>query len=219
MEKSPPRFRFSLLTFLLAATIVGVTVSQWRTSRRLATANSELRQLRDLFGVLSVEDRSKVHAVAIEADEPDTWRWRLFLPKGARYEWNIAAEGIPQHAPPNTPAWGSASNEPYWQTENEVLVTARLREAEDGDWTLKVTSKIGDSEHQMSGISLKIPREKMAWRWTSPSTDGMVLGARGQQVLNPKGPIILLQQRGRVNQLNGDYDVPLPGFMIWLSSY
>ena len=67
-------------------------------------------------------------------------------------------------APPSQAGATSVSNEPYWDTGNEVLVTARLRELDDGDWRLSVSSKIGGSKHQMSGADLKIPRERMEWQ-------------------------------------------------------
>ena len=116
----------------------------------------------------------------------------------------------------------AVSNEPYWDTENEVLVTARLRQQEDGDWTLAVSSKIGDSKNQMAGATLKIPADKIQWMSTVPSTDGQVIGSKGTAVRNPDGPIILLQRRACEKQPNGSYQPSqstAPGFMLWLSRW
>lgn len=212
--------RFSLLAFLLAVTVVCLAVALWNTSTRLNSAESELRKLRNEAGYLTIDDRSKLHAVAIDTGEPNTWRWRMFVPKGVRYEWNIACEDIPMHSPPARPAASAVSNEPYWDTETEVLVTARLRKADEETWTLSVTSKVGDSNDQLGGTTLRIPREKIEWMGNTPSVDGQVLGARGTAVRDPDGPIILLQKRGRViDPPDGNYDVPLPGFMVWLSKW
>jgi hypothetical protein len=222
MDQPPSkrRPRFSLLAFLLGTAAICLAVSHWHTSRQLATAQMKLRQLRDEMGYLTVDDRSKVHAVALDSGAPDTWQWRIFLPKGARYKWNIACGDIPRDSPPAQAGVTSVSNEPYWTTENEALVTARLLQADEENWTLSVTSKIGGSRNQMSGATLKIPRDKIEWMSTVSSTDGQVIGSHGAAIRDPDGPIILLQRRACKRQPDGSYqpsDGPMPGFIIWLS--
>jgi hypothetical protein len=220
--KSRFRLQFSLLGFLVATLVVCLAISHWNTSRQLATAQAEVRRFRDALGYLSVDDRSKFHAVAIDTGAPNTWRWLLFVPKGARYQWNLACEGIPQNSPPARAGIVGVSNEPYWEKDNEVLVTAQLRQTDDGGWSLGITSKIGDSKDQMADVTLKIPAEKMEWMLSVPSTDGQVIGSNGPDVRDPAGPIILLQQRACEKQPGGSYSPsagPMPGFMIWLSSW
>jgi hypothetical protein len=224
MDQPPSklRVRFSLLSFLLASATICLAVSHWHTSWQLATARMELRKLRDEVGYLSIDDRAKFHAVAIETGAPNTWQWRLFVPKGARYKWNIACDEIPKHSPPARAGITAVSNEPYWETANEVVVTARLREADEGNWTLSVTSKIGDSKHQMSDATLKIPRDKIELMTKVSVFDGHVIGSKGTAVCEADGPIILLQRRACEKQPNGSYqpsDGPMPGFMIWLSKW
>ena len=214
------RPRFSLLAMLLTAAVLCLAVSHWNTSLQLAAARTELRKLRDQVGYVTIEDRTKFHAIALDSGEPDTWQWRLFLPKGARYQWNMAYEDIPQHSPPPDGQVSAISNEPYWESENEVLVTARLRPADAGNWTLSVTSKIGDSQNQMAGTYMTIPAEKIAWKSEVFSTEGRVIGFRGTEVYDASGPIILLQERPCERQPDGTYQPangPAPGFMIWLS--
>ena len=171
--------RFSLLGFLLTVTALCLGISHWNTSRKLATSEIELRRLRDEVGYISVDDNEKFHAIALETFNPNTWRWRLFVPKGIRYEWNIACDKIPMNSPPKLAGTTSISNEPYWETDNEVLVTAKLKQLEDGNWNLSVASKIGNSKNQMSGATLNIAGEKMNWIKTTISTDGQVIGANG----------------------------------------
>ena len=219
-DHKPFRPRVSLLAFLLAVTVVCLAVSHWQTSRQLASSQLELRRLRDEVGYLSVDDKSKFHAVALDTDEPNTWQWRLFIPKNHRYKWNLACENIPQHIPPAQAGSTTVSNEPYWETDNEVLVTARLRQNDNKSWTLSVSSKIGDSKHQMAGGTLTIPEDKMSW--LGSSTDGRVVGSRGTAVRDPDGPIILLQKRPTDRRPDGSYGPsqgPMPGFMIWLSKW
>ena len=224
MNQSPSklRVRFSLLSFLLSSATICLFVSHWHTSRQLATARVELRKLRDEVGYLSIGDRAKFHAVAFESGTPNTWQWRLFVPEGVRYQWNISCDLIPKNSPPSEAGITAVSNEPYWETANEVVVTARLREAEDGNWTLSVTSRIGDSKHQMSGATLKIPRDKIEKMSAVSVYDGRVIGSNGTAVCDADGPIILLQRRACAKQPDGSHrpsDEPMPGFMIWLSKW
>jgi len=174
-------------------------------------------------------DHPKIHAILLDSDEPNTWRWKLFIPKGNRYVWKLAYDDIPQFAPP-VPRVGryttGISNEPYWDRDNEVLVTAKLHQGDDGKWRLQVDSKInsgtGKPTDQMSGATLEIPAEKLGWLQTASSTDGQLLASHGDEVINPKGPIILVQKRRCVEQLDGSIGPapgPAPGFMIWLEKF
>jgi hypothetical protein len=100
-----------------------------------------------------------------------------------------------------------------------VLVTATLRRQDETHWRLSVESRIGDSKNQMSGGSLKIPDEKLAWNTPGASTDGRVTGNSGTKLFEPRSPIILLQRRPVARQPDGTYAPspdPMPGFMIWL---
>jgi hypothetical protein len=214
------RATYSLRTLLIVVAVACFATGAYVVGTRLRQAESELRALRDETGRLTIEDRSKVHVISVPVDEPNTWRWRMFIPQGRRYSWNLAAEEIPQDGVPQRPAIKAGSNEPYWERDNEVLVTARLRREGDGHWRLAVESRIGDSQWQMSGGALKIPAGKLAWNTEEASTDGRVAGSAGQQILEPGGPIILLQRRPLALLPDGTLGPspdPMPGFMIWLA--
>ncbi len=218
-KRKPSRLRFSLRTLLLLMIAACVALGYYHTWRRMRDAEEEVRVRRDESGYLSVEDRSQLHAIALDTDEPNTWCWRLFVPKGHRYSWNIACENIPQNTAPQKAGISGMSNEPYWETDNEVLVTAKLRQIDDEHWQLSVNPRIGDSKNQMAGVSLKILNDKLRWMSEIPSVDGRVIGRTGTEVCDPKGPIILLQRRPCERQPNGSYQPsanPMPGFMVWL---
>jgi len=205
--------------------VVGVIVGSYVVGTRLRKAERELKVLRDETGRLTIGDRSQVHVINVRvdegtADESNTWRWRLFLPKGHKYSWNLAAEKIPQLDVPQEAGVKAISNEPYWERDSEVLVTATLRREDDAHWRLSVESRIGDSKWQMSGSSLRIPAEKLAWNTPGASTDGRVAGSRGTQLYDPGRAIILLQRRPVARRADGSYGPspdPMPGFMIWLN--
>jgi hypothetical protein len=212
------RFTFSVLGLLVVVLLAAVIIGNIVNSRRLHEAEQELRALRRETGHLTVEDRTKFHAIAVPMDELNTWRWRVFLPKGHRYSWHIATKEIPQN---DVPKRGSASysNEPYWERDNEVLVTATLRKTDDGNWRLAVSCTMSEGNDRLSGTSHPIRKEELAWMSEVPCTDGQVLGERGIVVRDPEGPFIFLQRRPCEKQADGKYlpsPNPMPGFMIWL---
>src|SRR5438067_5220438 len=103
--------RYSLGTLLILVAVVGVIVGSYVMGTRLRRAERELKALRDETGRLTIGDRSQVHVINVRVDEdsaadvtgadvtgeePNTWRWRLFIPKGQKYSWNLAAKDIPQ---------------------------------------------------------------------------------------------------------------------------
>src|SRR3954471_22327095 len=93
--------RYRLRTLLIVVAVVGVIVGSYVMGTRLRRAERELQVLRDETGRLTIGDRSQVHVINVPVadvtgDEPKTWRWRLFIPKGQKYSWNLAAKDIPQ---------------------------------------------------------------------------------------------------------------------------
>lgn len=219
MESSNSRRSLSLLTMLLLVAICCLSISHFNTSRQLAESQRELRRIRDEVGYLTVEDETKVNIVALQTGDPNTWQWRLYIPKGARYKWNVACEDIVLDSPTQKPNQG-VSNEPYWESSNRVLVTARLIRNQGSDkCTLSVTSKIGNSTHQMGGTSLRFSQDKLP----SSSIQRSIRGTNGTETVDPAGPIFLIQQRDVPEQdaITGQFinSQPTPGFMIWLSKW
>jgi hypothetical protein len=214
---------------LILVSVAGVIIGFYVVGSRLQRAERELQALRNETGRLTIGDRSQVHIINVAVEESNTWRWRLFIPKGHKYSWNLAAENIPQLEVPQQAGVKALSNEPYWERDNEVLVTATLRPldvmpasaaGDDTHWRLTVESRIGDSKHQMGDASIKIPAEKLAWNTEGASTDGRVAGSRGTQLYEPRRAIILLQRRPVARRADGTYGPspdPAPGFMIWLN--
>jgi len=218
-ESISKRGTFSLRTLLLLVVIACLAIGLYVVGSRLSDANRELSTRRTEAGVFAVDDRSKVHALAVDTGEPNTWRWRLFIPQGQKYSWNISASDIPKDDVPSQAGASGYSNEEYWDRDNEVMVTAKLRQLDGGDWQMSVDSLIADSPSQMHGATLQIPQEKLRWMTEVTSTDGRVAGERGVRVFEAKEPLILLQRRAGELQPDGSYQPskkPMPGFMIWL---
>ncbi len=212
------RWRFSLRTLLLLLVIVCLAIPLVLQSFELYRAEAELRQLRNQLGHLNVDDRGKVHVIALDTGEPNTWRWRIFLPKGFRYTWCLGYGDIPATGVPK-PKWSSTSNEPYWDSQSEVVVNTKLRQMDDGNWSLSVSSIIAGKTDQMGGTKLTIPDEEMRWTRKVPSQESSTLGSRGTATVDPNGPIVLLQRRAREMGPAGRFErsaKPMPGYMIWL---
>jgi hypothetical protein len=215
------RVTYSVLGLLLLVFAVALIVGLVVNTGRLQEAEQELQVLRQETGHLTIEDRTKFHAVTVPTEEPNTWRWRIFLPKGHRYSWQIASKEIPQNTVPKG-GHGSYSNGHDWENESVVLVTATLRKTDDGDWRLSITPRIGDGRNTFVGAAVTIPKEDLAWMFEVPCTDGQVLAQREMVVRDPAGPFIFLQRRPCEKQPDGNYvpsPNPMPGFMIWLQKW
>ena len=216
------RVRFSLRAFFVVTTIACAALYHWHISSRLRTAEAELRQLRAETGRLTIDDESKVHAIAVETAEPNTWRWRLFIPKGHRYSWNVGYRDIPMDGAPSTPGVAGFSNEPYWDRANEVIVDARLAQAELGEWTFSVQPRIGDSSNQMTGASIEIPAAEMSAINENSSFQVGILGDDQTEILDPAVPIVLYTKRPMKRSADGSRgfnDDPTLGLSIWLEPY
>ncbi len=218
-QRTPSRLRFSLRAFLIATTLATFAIYHWNIADRLRRAESTVKQLRDETGRLNVEDKSVVTLIAIDTGEANVWRWRLFVPKGHKYMWHVASEGIPFGKIPDRAGRSGGSNQRYWERDNEVLVTARLTELADGNYSLSVSSRIGNSDAQMAGVSMDVPADHLAWTRKSPYQQVDIVGKSSQQTFDPSQPFMLFSKRPMAILPNGDTDFDnglTNGLAIWL---
>ncbi|WP_044301796.1 hypothetical protein [Rhodopirellula sallentina] len=218
-DRKPSRFRYSLRSFLIATTVVTVAVYHWNVSRRLREAEMTVAKLRDETGRLNIEDNSLVNVIAVESGESNVWRWRMFVPKGHKYMWHVASERIPYGKIPDRAGSSGISNARYWERDNEVLVTARLTELADGNYSLSVSSRIGNSDDQMAGASIVFPSDHLAWTQEHPSQQVDIAGRASQATFDPSQPFMLFSKRPMAVLPNGDTDFDFGlthGLAIWL---
>lgn len=218
-ERKSYRLRYSLRAFLIATSIATFAVYNWSVSQRLRTAEMTVKQLRDETGRLNIEDNNVVNVMAVDSGKSNVWRWRMFVPKGHKYMWHLASDGIPFGKIPDRAGRSSISNARYWERDNEVLVTARLTELANGDYALSVSSRIGNSAEQMAGASLVVPADHLAWTQDSPSQQVDITGKSSQITFDPSQPFMLLSKRPMATLPNGDTDFdyePTHGLAIWL---
>jgi len=213
------RFQYSLRAFLIVTTLATFAIYHWYTANRLRNAESAVRRLQDETGRLAIKDATLINLIAVDTSEANMWRWRLFIPKGKKYTWNVASEDIPFGKVPHQAGRTSVSNQRYWERDNEVLVTARLEELADGNYSLSVASRIGDSKDQMSGVTMDVPKEHLDWMVDSRSQQVDIAGKSSTQTFDPTMPIMLFSKRPMATSPNGeiDFDQGLTkGLAIWL---
>ena len=96
--KSP---RFSLLTLLLLGTIIGLSLAVWKLGGLVKPLQEEVRRLRAEVGELHVEDPDMFHAIQVETDNRLEWKWRVLIPKGAKYKVHSSSGEIPEEGYPD----------------------------------------------------------------------------------------------------------------------
>lgn len=214
------RWRFSLRAVLfltlVAALLLGSLLTYWRMRR----AERELQVVRDEMGYLAIGDPSLVHVVALNVNEAMTWRWRVHLPKGHKYRWKVAHGPVPAQGVPQKATWTCVSNEPYWETGVEALVTVSLRRDGADKWALTLSSRSGGTKWQLGGGTVTIPDAHMRPLLEAGSIEESHLGSRGTEALTPGEAIILLKRHVRERTPSGGSPtMPMPGIMIWLEEY
>ena len=166
----------------------------------------------------TIEDMDVVRVTALDAREPMTWQWQVHLPKGHRYAWNVAygeipASGLPSRSP------SSISNEPYWETGLDAVLTAALRRVDDKTWSLTLASRSLNTKWQFGGGSFPIPDAVLRPLLDAGSIEETILGNHGAKTLKSDEPVILLKRRTCEKLPDGNIQPSkkaMPGIMIWL---
>jgi hypothetical protein len=78
------RPRISLLSALLLLTIVAMAIVIVQLWREVGPLRSEVRELRNEVGLLSIEDKSKLHAIEVRTNQDLFWKWRIWVPEGMK---------------------------------------------------------------------------------------------------------------------------------------
>jgi hypothetical protein len=208
----------SLRTTLLFVAFLGLGIAAVRLSDRADRAEREVRKLRQEAGFLSVDDRKKLHAIALDTTEPGTWRWRVFLPKGHHYQMHAAFGDIPVEGVLPEGTYSGRSGQLTGQSDVEVLITAVLRIEPDRSWRLSTHEKIVGVQAESSSGS-KGSQFQPGKPSNTGGTESDILGTSGQVTLDSRGPIVLLRYRFLKDSGGGSFRSTkgkTPGFLIWL---
>src|SRR5688572_2330541 len=94
------RPRISILNLLLVTTIVALVVVVIRLSAQLSEEKARLRQLLQKGGILQVRNPNTPYVVKVDASgELETFRWRVYVPKGRTVILNARLEPVPDIDP------------------------------------------------------------------------------------------------------------------------
>ena len=96
------RWQFSLRATLLIIALVVVVISHIKTTLDLQEARRTVEQqaididlMRGELGIFEIEDPSKVHVLFIRLNQPDAYRYRVYLPPRKReYEICVGTQGV-----------------------------------------------------------------------------------------------------------------------------
>jgi hypothetical protein len=195
-----------LLLFVL---LVAMGLSLFITARRLRQAEAELAEYRREYGILRVENPTKLQAIALWTGEPNHWRWRVYLPQG-KYQISYTTTGIPVNDLPT--AHGG------WDVDSQNLADpvdislAAYKDPKDGVWRYAVSSQSprGDGEEDYVDMSAAPADEG------NSECIGGVDRANGPVVVSPDKPLILLRKLTSRKGVNVISPKSNAGLMLWI---
>lgn len=201
-QSSQPRWRwqFSLFTLLLVAIIACVVAAYFGTAWRLAEAgttierqktelavrDAEIVKLSAELGKLTIQDRSKVHILALPSKEDWHWRWRIYLPPGKTWKITealgpkVPLQGFDMSQLPHSSSSGSHS-------DGEFTAEVWLERDLNGELQLKQRFGGTGSGH---GISAEVAKRLLEGGSRSSHSAGMFSKT---ELHDPAGPIELLR--------------------------
>lgn len=210
-------FRFSLGRMLLVLFVACLIGSHLRTSWLLYDANRTLKQYRTEFGHLSIEDPTKVYAIAVDPHQELTWQWRVYIPPGEKYELCSIYREIPGiRYQPDEFKFPKQRSTHYSLVDGELLITLSIQRDGQNRWRFHelVTDNTGYRNHQSWGIRdedmAPIISDKIL-----QSHRGILKGSP-QQTFDINSNVLLLKLRAP-SSTNTDPGEATDGLMFWLS--
>jgi len=193
--------RFSLLNLVFLMTFVAMAVALWKLNSELVPLRVEVRRLRDEVGELYIEDPTKLHAIRVDSNNELEWKWRIWIPKGARYRLRgnggpVAAAGYP-----------NGGGTIHFHESGEVVVRYRIqRDPRDGKWYGSLHSE-----------GMSVGRDEQPWvEWKSHLATG---GGVGDVTcsFDVNETVDLIRRRVSEKAKNSTkVEDPAAGFQVWL---
>lgn len=231
MTQSKPTFRprFSLLTLALLMTIVALSVTVAMMYRELAPLRSEVARYRQELGLLTIDDaeRDKIHAVAVESERENEWRYRIYLPEGKKYRLRKAVGMLPPPYKFDTRsdylkkvAANSSGSTSSWDS-GEFLISFWVhpsdKDSGGDDWTFE-TRRVGEGGKGSFTTTIPWMAERRLWSGSSSNV------SREQRSYDPDKPLELLEVRRGVLKESDDgkswsvttEDGETEGFKLWI---
>jgi hypothetical protein len=217
MDESAPatsrrlRPRFSLLTALLLMPIVGLAITVYLQHSELRSLRKETQFYRDEYGILTIGDRSKIHAIQLRTNEDLAWKWRIWIPEGQTVDLARISGDVPRTGFP--PADRVSRFRSIQPGEHTLSIAIRKNEV-SGDWEF-----VSEFQGVMSRTTLPADQQWFTQRAKLASSMGGVGRETKTAGFDEEGKFLLYRFRavaGADSSAPLDTDDPLPGFMIWL---
>ncbi|NOZ39608.1 MAG: hypothetical protein GXP24_05210 [Planctomycetes bacterium] len=223
-----PRPRFSLLTLLLLMTIVAMATALWKLNSELVPLRQEIANYRQQLGYLTIDesDIDKIHAMKVDSQGPDEWRYRIYLPPGHNYKLGIREGRFPDRSQFPTQsdylaevAANSSGSYGDWKP-GEFLLSFRIdpdvKDTTQKTWAFKVT-RVGEGRKNTFTSTVPWMADKRLWS----SHSGMV--GNKQKSFEADEPLVLHEVRRAILQvgIGSSYSVKssqgaADGFLLYI---
>lgn len=195
------RPRISLLTAILLMTILGMAIVLVQLWREVKPMRTQLRQLRDEVGRLSIDDPAKFHAIRVRSDNDYLWKWRVWVPEGREYRIYLATEDIPKEGYPQSQGMITLDH------AGESWIEYRIaKDPNSNNWMDKLSTPSGS-----------VGSSSQPWvTWGSHVSTGAGVSYK-TEVSEPNKTVLLARERVSKKAKSSDkIEDPSAGFMIWL---
>jgi hypothetical protein len=220
VPKDRRKFQFSIRSMLLFTLIVALVITSVHMYRRMSEVEQELVKLRTLAGYMKIEDETLFQALALQCEEPLTWKWRVFMPKGSKYSWHLNSGDFPESGVLNG---GVSSVEQTPRPAGvESIITVSIRkdpEPKNKRWDFVLSSRSTEGDKKES-MTTSIPDVVMDKILQSGCSETYSVGDLKPETSKRGELIILLKRRiGEQSSPNSwtTSSKPQPGFAVWLN--
>jgi len=194
--------------------IVSLVASHFYTSWKLHEARDELLKLRNELGHLTIVDPTRLNIISVPTEEDGKRRWRVYVPKGARYTLSAVTQEIPAKGRPS----GKQSRISTPPPEGEFTLTVRTEGNEKAGWRLSVSTGHGKA-------SLGIADDHAGWLKGIGGGGECAAraGGQGTETFARGQSFDLLRQHQWTPDRSGAFTSPGPkpsdGVLIWVDAY
>lgn len=208
------RTRFSLRALFYLVTISALAMGLLLCGRKLSRLRAELddagleiSRWRREAGGLGIRDPKDLHAIAVQTEVDDFWKWRVWIPESKQYRVRMAVDDIPEAGIPSSAACTSSVDAPGEQIIRVWL--QRDRTSETG--TLRLTL---EAEGQGGGAGCGAGTIPLA-QWDNPKSVMRGIGSGTMSYGSPPS-LELFRCRLASSPSAESLDKLSQGFMIWL---
>ncbi|TWT90615.1 hypothetical protein Mal64_10090 [Pseudobythopirellula maris] len=196
--------RFSLLSLLVLTAITVLVAVLWVELREVGPLRREVRRLREQSGLITVDDRTRPHALMLKSDSPFEWRWLVWLPESSGAVVRVANGGVPITGLP-----AEADDElPIRTTQEPLVVSYRIHRDPVDNWLYGTLSAEGR-------VAIEVG-DDLAWPEFSPKVFLRGGVTEKTQSFAPGKPVELLRLRAAETTNVRMIPNPADGVMIWL---